>query len=139
MIWITVAVLVLGFLLNLAGKSTRQKLALTDATTLDLDDRGLDSWRLGLAGRPDRIVEGHIPEEWKSSLRVYDSHRAQLAVYFLLIEEETGVRPTYGFISLKNGTRKRIENTPELREWVLEVADQIRVAKRRIREVSPNP
>jgi CRISPR-associated exonuclease Cas4 len=137
MIWIAISALVVGFLLILAGKSTRQKRGLTDTTTLDLDDRTLYSRRLGLAGRPDRIVEGHIPEEWKSSLRVYESHRVQLGCYFLLIEEESGVKPTHGFIVTGRGERHRIENTPELRAWVLVVAEQIRAARQKIREAIP--
>ena len=128
------AALITGFLLVLAGKSARQKRGLTDATTLDLDDRTLYSARLGLAGRPDRIVEGHIPEEWKSSLRVYESHRAQLGAYFLLIEEESDIRPTHGFIVTGQGERHRIENSAELRALVLDLADQIRAARRQIQE-----
>ena len=45
-----------------------------------------------------------IPEEWKpSASRVYDSHKVQLGTYFILIEEETGIRPPYGYISLARG------------------------------------
>jgi CRISPR-associated exonuclease Cas4 len=129
---IAIAALAIGLLLILAGKSARQSRGLTDAPTLDLDDRVLYSARYGLAGRPDRIVEGNIPEEWKSSLRVYDSHRAQLAVYFLLIEDETGVRPTHGWIVTGDHKRHKIENTPELRERVLGVAEQLRAARREL-------
>ena len=59
--------------------------------TVALDDRTLYSDRLKLVGRPDRLVrEGEwiVPEEWKSSKRVGDGHRLQLATYFLLIEED---------------------------------------------------
>ena len=130
---IAIAALVIGVLLTLRGKQERQTHGLTDAPTLDLNGRTLFSARLKLSGRPDRTVtEGgmSIPEEWKpSARRVYDSHRAQIGCYFILIEEETGVRPTHGFISLESGERVRIENTPELRALVLDVADQIRVAR----------
>jgi len=132
---IALAVLVAGVLLVLSGRGMRQRRGLADARTLDLDRRNLFSAKLGLTGRPDRVVdEGGvpIPEEWKSSRRVYDSHRAQMAVYFLLIEEETGVRPPHGFISLANGDRERIENTAELRHWVLGIADQIRAGRRQL-------
>ena len=132
MIWLVLAALVIGFLLILAGRAGRERRGLADAPTVALDDRTLYSARLGLAGRPDRIVEGNIPEEWKSGNRVYDSHRAQLGCYFLLIEEETGVRPTHGYISLGNGKRERVENTPELRAWVLGIAEQIRAARRNL-------
>jgi CRISPR-associated exonuclease Cas4 len=86
---LALAVLSLGALLLVAGHGIRDARGLGQGRTLDLDSRNLYSRRYGLAGRPDRIVEGGIPEEWKSSWRVYDSHRAQMAVYFILIEEET--------------------------------------------------
>jgi GNAT superfamily N-acetyltransferase len=38
-----------------------------------------------------------IPEEWKSSRRVWPNDRAQIGVYFLLIEDPLGVRPPHGF------------------------------------------
>jgi CRISPR-associated exonuclease Cas4 len=79
-------------------------------------------------------MEGNIPEEWKSGNRVYDSHRAQLGVYLLLIEEETGVRPSHGFIVLGDGRRVMVENTPELRARVLELAEKVRVVKRNVRQ-----
>ena len=124
-----IAVLMVGLLLILAGKSTRQRHGLADAPTLALDNRTLYSARYRLAGRPDRILGGLIPEEWKSGTRVYDSHRVQLGCYLVLIEEETGVRPTHGFISLASG-QVRIENTPELRAWVLGVAEEVREMRR---------
>ena len=45
-----------------------------------------------------------------------------------LVEEELRIRPTHGFIVCGDGTRHRIENTTELRAWVLELAGQIRAA-----------
>ena len=137
MIWIALATLLIGFWLILAAKSGRERRGLTDARSVALDNRTLYSARMGLAGRPDRILEGNIPEEWKSGNRVYDSHRAQLGCYFLLIEEETGSRPTHGYISLKDGKRERVENTPELRDWMLGVANQIRAARRDLEREIP--
>jgi CRISPR-associated exonuclease Cas4 len=58
-----------------------------------------------------------------------------MAVCFILIEEETGVRPPHGFIVTGDGQRHRINNTPELRAWVLDVADQIRAARRQMAEI----
>jgi CRISPR-associated exonuclease Cas4 len=132
MIWIALTALAIGLLLILAGKAGRRSRGLTDARTLDLDGRTLYSTRYRLSGRPDRIVEGNIPEEWKSGNRVYDSHRAQVGLYLILIEEETGVRPPHGFIVLGDGRREMVENTPELRAWVLEVAEKIRAARREL-------
>jgi CRISPR-associated exonuclease Cas4 len=134
--------LVVGLVLLLSGRRLRRSRGLGQGRTLELDDRNLYSRRHGLAGRPDRIIEGGIPEEWKSARRVYDSHRAQLGCYFILIEEETGVRPTHGFIVTGDGQRHRIDNTAELRTWVLDIADQIRTAKRQLTEiiqVNPRP
>jgi len=87
-----------------------------------------DAVALGLTGRPDRLVKADgtiIPEEWKSSRRVWPSHRAQMGTYFLLIEEELRIRPTHGFIVLGDGTRHRIENTSELRAYVLELSCRV--------------
>ena len=127
---IAVAALVIGFLLLRGGRTMRERRGFGQGRTTSLDNRTLYSIRYGLAGRPDRIIDGVIPEEWKTGSRIYDSHRGQLGCYFILIEEETGDRPTHGFISLGSGERMRVENTPELREWVLSVAEQIRVARR---------
>jgi CRISPR/Cas system-associated exonuclease Cas4 (RecB family) len=118
-------------------QSIRVTKGFTTGRTLDLDSRNLYSARYGLAGRPDRIVRENgftIPEEWKSSRQVYDSHRAQMGVYFILIEEDTGVAPPHGYVVLAGGRRERVENTPELRAWVLKVSAQIRSAKRRLNE-----
>ena len=60
-----------------------------------------------------------------------------MACYFLLIEEELRVRPTHGFVVLGDGTRQRVENTEELRAWVLGLAGQIRAARARVGEAIP--
>jgi CRISPR-associated exonuclease Cas4 len=60
---------------------------------------------------------------------VWPNHRAQLGVYFLLIEDQLEVRPPHGFIVCGDGTRHRIENTEELRAWVIDLAGQIRAAR----------
>ena len=134
--WIlAVLALIIGLALVLRGRGMRSRRGLGQGRTLDLDSRNLYSRRYGLAGRPDRIIEGGIPEEWKSARRVYDSHRAQMASTSSCIEEETGVRPPHGFIVTGDGTRHRIENTDELRAWVLGVADQIRAARRQVAEI----
>ena len=100
----------------------------------------LTSRRLGLTGRPDRLIrEGGtiIIEEWKSSWRVWPSHRAQMGTYFILVEDQLGVRPTHGFIVCGDGVRHRIDNTESLRAWVLGLAGQIRAARARVGEVIP--
>jgi len=63
-----------------------------------------------------------------------------MGTYFILIEDQLGVRPTHGFIVCGDGARHRIENTEELRGWVLDLAGQIRAARARVGEVIPvNP
>jgi hypothetical protein len=109
--------LTVGLLLLSGGKRRRAEKGLTDARTLDLDGVTLYSKRLGLSVRSDRVIdEGGVPvpEEWKSARRVYDDRRAQMGVYFLLIEEQVGIRPPHGYISLGTGERVKVENTDEL-------------------------
>ena len=145
--WITVAVvgLLLGLVLMVLGQGMRQRRGLGGGKTVSLDRVALTSRRLGLTGRPDRLIKTGvtiIPEEWKSSRQVWPSHRAQLGCYFLLIEEELRIRPTHGFIVLGDGMRHRIENTEELRAWILELAGQIRAARADVAQpipVDPRP
>jgi hypothetical protein len=69
-------------------------------------------------------------------------HRAQIGVYFLLIEEELRVRPPHGFVVCGDGTRHRVQNTEELRAWVLALAGHVRAATQRLSLpilVDPNP
>jgi CRISPR-associated protein Cas4 len=116
----------------------RRRRGLTQGRTLDLDGRTLYSARHGLAGRPDCIVDENglpIPEEWKTARRVHDSHRAQLGAYFVLIEDETGIRPPHGYVVLSDGRREKVKNTNELRTRVLAVADQIRAARRQLAQI----
>ncbi|MEW4571286.1 Dna2/Cas4 domain-containing protein, partial [Tautonia sp. JC769] len=132
---LAVCLLFLGLLLLLGGQGLRRSVGLGEGRTVSLDRVTLTSERLGLTGRPDRIIrqgDSVIPEEWKSAWRVYLSHRAQMGVYFLLIEDQLGRRPEYGFIVLGDGSRHRIENTEALRESVLGMAEQIRNARKRL-------
>ena len=134
----------LGLVLAIWAVRARWGRGLGHGETVSLDNLTLYSQRHGLVGRPDRIVRVGgklIPEEWKSSTkRVEPWHTAQLATYFILIENHFGVRPPYGFVVLGNGVRKRIKNTEELREKVLRIAAEVREARRHVEEqirVSP--
>ena len=65
-----VLALVLGLLLVLVGQWMRRGRGLGEERTVALDNVMLTSRRLGLTGRPDRLVKADgtiIPEEWKSS------------------------------------------------------------------------
>ena len=83
--WIAVAAvlaLVVGLVLVLVGQWMRRGRGLGEGRTVALDNVVLTSRRLGLTGRPDRLVTADgtiIPEEWKSSRRVWPSHRARSA------------------------------------------------------------
>ena len=131
---------VLGLLLVVLALRGRKKRGLGSGETVALDDVTLFSERLQLVGRPDRIVrqgETLIPEEWKSSKRVNPGHRLQLGAYFLLIEEEYGVRPPFGVVILGDGSRVEVTNTEKLRSSVLAIAEQIREHRARIDEEIP--
>jgi CRISPR-associated exonuclease Cas4 len=137
---VALGLVLLGLLLVGLANLGRRKRGLGLGRTVALDDVTLFSERLGLVGRPDRLVregEAIIPEEWKSAKRVSHGHRLQLATYFLLIEEEYGVRPPHGFVVLGDGSRHRVENTERLRSEVLAVAERIREHRRKLREEIP--
>ena len=137
--------MLLGLVLMLLGRGMRLRRGLGGGKTVSLDRITLTSRRLGLTGRPDRLIKTDgsiVVEEWKSARRVWPDHRAQMGTYFLLVEEELRVRPSHGFIVCGDGTRHRIENSEELRSWVLDLAGQIRAARARVREpipVDPRP
>ena len=137
---VALALAVLGLLLVVLAVRGRWKRGLGSGETVALDDVTLFSERLKLVGRPDRIVrqgELFIPEEWKSSKRVNQGHKLQLGTYFLLIEEEYGVRPPFGVVVLGDGSRVEVKNTEGLRSEVLGVTEKIREHRRTIREEIP--
>ncbi len=110
----------------------RRKYGFGAGKTISHDNMTLRSKRLGLIGRPDRIVERggqFIVEDKKPGSRLFDSHRAQMGVYMLLVEEHFGVRPSHAVVVLGNGTRAKVNNTEKLRENVLRVVSRIREAK----------
>jgi len=143
-----VAVAVQGLLslgLMFLGRGMRRRRGLGLGRTVALDNVTLTSLRHGLTCRPDRLVRTRgsiVPEEWKSSLRVWPSHRAQLGVCFVVIEDQLAVRPTHGIIALGDGTRYRVQNAAELRALVLEPDGRIRAARANAGEpilVDPRP
>jgi CRISPR-associated exonuclease Cas4 len=71
------------------------------------------------------------------SRAVWPNQRAQMGVYFLLIEDQLGVRPTHGVIVCGDGSRHRIENDERLQAWVLELAAQIRAARAALSQPIP--
>jgi CRISPR-associated exonuclease Cas4 len=143
--FVAVLVCLIGLLLVLAGRGMRRRRGLGGGKTVSLDRITLTSARLGLVGRPDRLIKTDgtiIVEEWKSAREVWPNHKAQMGCYFLLVEEELRIRPSHGFIVSGDGTRHRIDNTEELRAWVLDLARQIRAARAAVNQpipVSPRP
>jgi hypothetical protein len=72
----------------------RQRRGLGGGKTVSLDRVTLTSRRMGLAGRPDWLLEADgeiIVEEGKSTRRGWPSHRAQMGCYFLLIDVHYGL------------------------------------------------
>ncbi len=135
-----VLALAAGVALIVAGRVMRRRRGLGDGTTIALDNVTLTSRRYGLTGRVDRLVRSRnllIPEEWKSARSLRPWHRAQMGVYFLLIEDQLGVVPTHGFIVCGDGTRHHIENTAELRDSVLDIAAKIRAARKTVSRPVP--
>ena len=113
----------------------RRKAGFGSGKTISRDNVELRSKRYKLVGRPDRIVQrgkNFIAEDKKSSMRVYDSHRVQMGVYMLLLEEEYGKRPPYSVLLLGNGRREKIKNTNELRQQVLDIIQRIRTARKEL-------
>lgn len=99
-------------------------------------DEPLYSAELGLAGKPDYIIETGkwiIPVEVKST-RVnegpYDSHVYQLAAYCLLVEQTYGERPPYGIINYANRTFQ-VDFTSEIETQTLNLIEEIRAQARR--------
>jgi CRISPR-associated exonuclease Cas4 len=125
----------LALALLLVSLRARARRGLGAGETVALDNVTLHSARLKLVGRPDRIVKSggrYIPEEWKSSRRVNHGHELQLGTYFLLIEEEYGVRPPHGVVVLGDGSRVQVRNTEALRSEVLSIAARIREQRARL-------
>lgn len=98
--------------------------------------RVLVSRRHGLRGKPDYLLDdgagGIIPVELKSGpmprgSRPHRSHVMQLAVYFLLVEDDLRRDVHYGIIRYKNG-EARIDNTEGLRDELLDVVEEMREA-----------
>ncbi|RUL84606.1 PD-(D/E)XK nuclease family protein [Tautonia sociabilis] len=128
---------VLGLLCLVLALGARRNRGFEAGETVALDNETLASERLGLIGRPDRVVRRgryFIPEEWKSARRLQDSHRLQLGVYLLLVEERYGVRPPHGVVILGDGSRAKVKNTEALRSEVLGIARKIREQRERLRE-----
>lgn len=89
------------------------------------------SEKYGIIGKPDAVreIKGEvIPIEHKHTRykgKIYPSHKLQLAVYCLLIEENTGKRPSYGIIEYRDH-QESIPYTKELKSSILTQIKKIR-------------
>ena len=119
MLILALVVVLVGALLVWWAVRSRETRGLGPGKTVALDNVTLFSERLRLVGRPDRIErrgDDWIPEEWKpTAKRVNPGHRLQLGAYFLLVEEEFGVRPPFGVVVIRDGVRVEVPNTEGLR------------------------
>lgn len=142
MVLIVLLLLAVGIWLYLSASKQRETAGFGAGQTVSRDDVILRSQRLGLVGKPDRIVQlgsHYIPEEKKPGRRVYETYKAQMGVYLLLVEEHYGVRPPYGILVLDDGRRVEIRNTERLRQWVLRIAQDIREHRQNLPRPLPPP
>lgn len=107
----------------------------------DTDGRSgelLVSDRYELCGKPDYLVESEegewIPVEVKSGSapangQPYRSHRLQLAVYFLLIEDVFETEVSHGLIRYRDRSLK-VRNSESLRSELLSILGEMRKAIR---------
>ena len=135
--------LVCALLIRSAANRVRDRAALPEGKVLYSDTikqerplKTLISWRHGLKGRPDYLIEtkdGIVPVEIKSTAfprsgRPHEAHVMQLISYCLLCEETTGAHVPYGLIRYRDG-EVRVEYTPQLRSRLLSLLDEMRRAK----------
>lgn len=150
MLWIiatiAIGILLVGIGLFRHGLRTRQETGLptgevvyTDTGAWEQVAEALVSRRYGLVGKPDYLVLVRsgasttlVPVEVKSRRRptvTPDSHILQLATYCLLIEDVHKTRPAYGLLHYADATLQ-IPYTDDLRQTVLEIASEIRDARK---------
>ena len=95
-------------------------------------ERSIFSSKHHLIGKPDYLVrsgDGTLPVEVKSSQAPgsgpHDSHVLQLAAYCLLVEENSGLRPSHGLIKY-NDDLYEVDYTPCLERELLELMNTMR-------------
>ena len=134
---VSLAVIVLAAAILFLAIRYRRRAGFGGGHTISHDNITLRSKRYGLVGRPDRIVRRGkqiIVEDKKRSMRIYESHRVQMGVYMLLVEEHYGVRPPHAVLVLGDGRREKIRNTKKLRAQVLDITARIRKARSDLRQ-----
>lgn len=95
-------------------------------------EKALFSSKHGLVGKPDFILhtkDGLLPLEIKHSKRPkqpYFSHVMQLISYCLLMEEDRGVKPKYGFIQYRDGKAFSVSYTEKMKSFLLKTMEEMR-------------
>ena len=118
----------------------------TDTRAWGEVEKPLYDAQLGLAGKPDYLVEQNgqiIPVEVKSGRAPdapYDSHIYQIAAYCLLVQRGMGKRPPYGILHYSDRDFA-VDYTPELENNLLDILaemrrDEVRTGVARSHEVS---
>ena len=102
------------------------------------------SRRLGLAGRPDAVVEENgfiIPVERKAfGKKPHDRDIAQLLVYLRLIEDLEGMRPPHGYLIIGAAAKRyKIDNTEARQKWLDEILSEMRPFLKAPETVSATP
>lgn len=95
-------------------------------------EKALFSSKYGLIGKPDFILhtkDGLLPLEIKYTNKPkqpYFSHVMQLVSYCLLIEEERGIKPKYGFIQYRGGQPFSVPYTEKMKSFLIKTMQEMR-------------
>ena len=131
------ALLLLALLVVFWGLRLRRGTGLPWAPVLYRDTGGsvpekpLFARNLGLVGKPDYLIQLRgqiIPVEVKPGRRAgrpYESDLMQLAAYCVLVEETSGVAPSYGLLRYAEQTF-RLDYTDAVRDEILALLDEMR-------------
>jgi len=151
MSWLFLALLLVAGGLTLLAWSHWQRIAggmpvgrvvYTDTGAWQRCERPLFSQHHRLSGKPDYLVEERgciVPVEVKPARQVeepYDGDILQLAAYCLLVEEEYGQHPRYGYLKYSQALF-RVDYTRGLRRHLLSKLDAMR-RDLRARDVAPS-
>lgn len=121
--------------LGRVSRNERLSIGMDSGVLIAADDSRLGSptlysRRLGLVGRPDRMLQtggAIIPVEQKpNARRVQPSHVIQVAAQCMLVQEVYAVRPPYGVLVLADGVQERIPFTPALEQRLVDTMAEMR-------------
>ncbi|MDP9313183.1 MAG: Dna2/Cas4 domain-containing protein [Chloroflexota bacterium] len=128
---VAVLLLVAALRLRRASGLPWARIRIADTGSWRAADQPLMSYRYGLVGKPDYLLEtraGLIPVELKPSRRAktpYAGDLMQLAAYCLLVEDATQQAPPYGLLRYATHTF-RMPYTAAVRADLLALLDELR-------------